>query len=47
LSRGDQDEERIASPGMLPRADLLPHLMCSPPVIIGEGRHEADQHDDA
>ena len=38
---------RIASPEMLPGVDPLPHLICSPPVFTGGGRHEADQHDDA
>jgi hypothetical protein len=40
-------EKRIASPGMLPEADLLPHLICSRPVFIGGANDEADQHDDA
>ncbi len=35
---------RIASPEMLPRTDLLPHLKCSRPGFGGDG-HEADQHD--
>lgn len=38
---------RIASPEMLPSADLLPHVICSPPVFAGGGEHGADQHDDA
>jgi hypothetical protein len=38
---------RIASPEMLLDADLLPHLICSPPGQIGGGRHEAGQHGDA
>jgi hypothetical protein len=38
---------RIASPEMLPSADLLPHLKCSPPGFTGGGRHEADQHGNA
>ncbi len=37
---------RIASPGMLPSADLLPHLKCSRPGFGGDG-HEADQHGNA
>ena len=37
---------RIASPEMLPWADLLPHVICSPPVFAGGGGHEADQDDD-
>jgi hypothetical protein len=36
---------RIASPEMLPRVGLLPHLICSPPGF-GGGEHEADQHGD-
>ena len=44
--RGDQGENRIASPEMLPTGDLLPHVICSPPVFAGGGEHEADQHDD-
>jgi hypothetical protein len=38
---------RIASPEMLPLDDLLPHVICSPPVFAGGGEHEAYQHDDA
>ncbi len=38
---------RIASPGMLPEADLLPHLICSRPIFIGGANDEADQHDGA
>jgi hypothetical protein len=38
---------RIASSGMRPSGWLLPHLICSPPVFIGEGEHGADQHGDA
>ncbi len=38
---------RIASPELLPLDDLLPHVICSPPVFAGGGEHEADQHDDA
>jgi len=37
---------RIASPGMLPSADPLPHLKCSRPGFGGD-RHEADQHGNA
>jgi hypothetical protein len=36
---------RIASPGMLPEADRLPHLICSRPMITGGVKDEADQHD--
>ena len=36
---------RIASPEMLPSADLLPHVTCSPPVF-GGGGYEVDQHGD-
>jgi hypothetical protein len=43
----DQRLRRIASPEMLPSDDLLPHVICSPPVFAGGGEHEADQHDDA
>jgi hypothetical protein len=32
---------------VLPWADLLPHVTCSPPVLAGGGGHEAYQHDDA
>lgn len=39
--------ERIASPEMLPGSDLLPHLICSPPMFSGGGRNEADQHGNA
>ena len=35
---------RIASPGMLPEAEPLPHLICSRPRLIGGVRDEADQH---
>ncbi len=38
---------RIASPGMLPEAELLPHLICSRPMFIGGVRDEADQHGNA
>jgi hypothetical protein len=37
---------RIASPVMLPRGDLLPHLTCSRAVGIGGGEDGADQHGD-
>ena len=40
-------ERRIASPEMLPSADLLPHVICYPPVFAGGGEHEVYQHDDA
>jgi hypothetical protein len=36
---------RIASPGMLREADLLPHLICWRPIFIGGANDEADQHD--
>ena len=36
---------RIASPEMLPTIDLLPHVICSPPVFAGGGGHEAYQYD--
>lgn len=38
---------RIASTGMLPEAESLPHLICSRPMFIGGVRDEADQHDGA
>jgi hypothetical protein len=38
---------RIASSEMLPDGDLLPHLICSPPVFSGGGGYEAGQHGDA
>jgi hypothetical protein len=38
---------RIASPGMLPEAEPLPHLICSRPIFFGGVKDEADQHDDA
>ena len=38
---------RIASPGMFRDGDPLPQLICSRPVFIGGGRHEAGQHGDA
>ena len=31
---------------LLPSADPLPHLICSPPSIIGGGGEGVDQHDD-
>lgn len=43
----EQAEDEAACPEMLPTVDPLPHLICSPPVFTGGGRHEADQHDDA
>jgi len=44
LRRVYYPEARIASPGMLPEADLLPHLICSRPIFIGGANDEADQH---
>jgi hypothetical protein len=38
---------RIASPEMLPDAEMLPHLICSRPILIGGANDEADQHGDA
>ena len=38
---------RIASPGMLPDAEPLPHLICSRLIYIGGVNDEADQHDGA
>src|SRR3954469_24705625 len=35
---------RIAAPGMLLEAELLPHLICSRPMFIGGVKDEADQH---
>ena len=35
LLHGDLDERRIASPELLPRAVLLPHLKCSPAAAWG------------
>jgi hypothetical protein len=43
----DQARRRIASPGMLPEAGPLPHLICSRPIFFGGVKDEADQHDDA
>src|SRR4051794_3914326 len=37
-------KDRIASLDLLPSADLLPQLICSPPVCIGGGGHGADQY---
>jgi hypothetical protein len=39
--------KRIASPEMLPDAEMLPHLICSRPILIGGANDEADQHGDA
>src|SRR5277367_4091507 len=47
MLRGDQDARRIASPGMLLKAEPLPHLICSRPMFIGGVKDEADQHGDA
>jgi hypothetical protein len=44
--RGDQDQNRIASPEMLPRGQLLPHLKCSPGSSRGS-EHEDSEHGDA
>jgi hypothetical protein len=35
---------RIASRGMFPEAEMLPHLICSRPIFIGGANDEADQH---
>jgi hypothetical protein len=35
---------RIASPEMFPEAEMLPHLICSRPILIGGANDEADQH---
>ncbi len=35
---------RIASPEMIPEAEMLPHLICSRPMFIGGANDEADQH---
>jgi hypothetical protein len=32
---------------MLPDAEMLPHLICSRPILIGGANDEADQHGDA
>jgi hypothetical protein len=42
--RGKQDEKRIASPEMFPDAEMLPHLICSRPTLIGGAKNEADQY---
>jgi hypothetical protein len=44
LVRDIQDENRIASPEMLPESWMLPHLICSRPMFIGGANDEADQH---
>src|SRR5260370_31943985 len=36
---------RIASPGMLPKAEPLPHLICSRPIFFGGVKDGADQPD--
>ena len=36
--------QRIASPEMFPEAEMLPHLICSRPILIGGANDEADQH---
>jgi class 3 adenylate cyclase len=38
---------RIASPEMFPDAEMLPHLICSRPILIGGAKNEADQHGSA
>jgi hypothetical protein len=38
------EEARIASPEMFPKAEMLPHLICSRPIFIGGANDEADQH---
>jgi hypothetical protein len=43
--RGDQDQNRIASPEMLPKAGLLPHLKCSPGEGLGD-EYEEGEHGD-
>jgi hypothetical protein len=35
---------RIALPDMFPEAEMLPHLICSRPILIGGANDEADQH---
>src|SRR3954447_16468614 len=40
-----RNRDRIASPGIFPKAEPLPHLICSRPMFIGEVEDEADQHD--
>jgi hypothetical protein len=37
-------DPRIASPEMFPEAEMLPHLICSRPILIGGANDEADQH---
>jgi hypothetical protein len=39
--------KRIASPEMLSDTELLPHLICSPPVGGGGDIDEAGQHGSA
>ena len=34
--------DRIASPEMFPEAEMLPHLICSRPILIGGANDEAD-----
>ena len=41
------NEERIASPEMFPKLELLPHLKCSRPGRDRRDRDEAGQHGDA
>jgi hypothetical protein len=38
---------RIASPELLPDAEPLPHLICSPPELDGGGADEAGEHGNA
>ncbi len=40
-------QARIASPEMLSDTELLPHLICSPPIGGGGDIDEADQHGSA
>jgi DNA replication protein DnaC len=47
LPAGKTFDTRIASSEKLPDGDLLPQLICSPPVFNGRGKYEADQHGDA
>src|SRR4051812_40747676 len=44
-SAANRVRARIASPGIFPKAEPLPHLICSRPMFIGEVEDEADQHD--
>ena len=37
----------IASPEMFLDAEMLPHLICSRPILIGGAENEADQHGSA